>query len=227
MKDLEIRGAGNILGAQQSGHIAAVGFNLYCKLLQRAVDLLKQGNVLQQLLARKAQVAEQAEREDGEKPVEKKTDWRKELPAWQPGAEEVHLDLPFTGNIPEEYVESAALRLDLFRRIGLARRPHDLKKLENEMRDRFGPLPEEAALLLRCAEVRVHARSRGIDHIEVPEGKVVFRRRGTIINPLPTFPRIRGLQPLEALDVILAHLSRVQPLAGDRRQETGDRSQST
>jgi hypothetical protein len=62
-------------------------------------------------------------------------------------------------------------------------------------------------------ETRIHARNRGIDHIEAPEGKVVFRRQGAIINPLKTFPRINGMQPLEALDVVLAHLSRVEPLA--------------
>lgn len=200
MRDLEIRGAGNLLGTQQSGHIAAVGFNLYCKLLQRAVELLKHGKLPPRLA------------EEGEEGKGVRFDWRRELPLLQPRECGVELRLPFTGNIPAEYVESAALRLDVFRRVAQATRPSQLRTLEEEIRDRFGPLPSETLVLLRMAEARLRARSRGIDCIECVDGKVVFRRRGTIVNPGQQLPRIAGLSPLQAMDVILGHLERIAPL---------------
>ncbi len=203
MKDLEIRGAGNLLGAQQSGHIAAIGFGLYCRLLQRAVQLLKSGD-LANVLATHAAEAEQTE---GEPPT--RYDWRKEIPRWQPPGQGVELHLPFSGNIPEEYVESPALRLDVFRRIGQVTQVKQLRAIEAELRDRFGPLPEVTLVAMRCAEARLHARYRGIDCIEIVEGKVVVRRRGVIVNPTHVFPRIHGLTPLATMDVVLAMLARM------------------
>ena len=207
MKDLEIRGAGNLLGAQQSGHIAAIGFTLYCKLLQRAVDILKKGGRAELLKQHEAHHAA----DGSEAETERKFDWRKEIPHWQP-VRGVELLLPFNGNISEEYVESAALRLDLFHRIGAARTVELLRKIEDEMRDRFGPVPDAALLLVRLAETRIHARIRGIDCIEDVEGKVVLRREGKITNATEHFPRITGLRPLQATDVVLAALHHVQPL---------------
>lgn len=213
MKDLEIRGAGNLLGPQQSGHIAAVGFGLYCKLLQRAVQLLKSGG-LQRLMVEQTPTAEE------ETPAPR-YDWRKELPAWKPAGHGVELHLPFAGNIPEDYVESPALRLDLFRRIGQATQVKQLRALEDELRDRFGQLPESVAVMLRTEEVRLHARYRGIDFIEIVEGKVVLRRRGEIVNPTRVFPRIKGLAPLTALDAILAELQRMPSHGSAARSGTG------
>ncbi len=204
MRDLEIRGAGNLLGPQQSGHIAAVGFSLYCKLLQRAVDILKKDGGTRLHAAQQ----ETAQAEPGAMPP--RVDWRKELPALQPRAHGVEIRLPFSGNIPAAYVESAALRLDLFRRAGLAERPGHLRALEDEMRDRFGPLPAEALVLLRIAEARLHALARGIDCIEAIDGKVVYRRRGSIMNAGNQLPRIAALPPLQAMDVVLANLERIQ-----------------
>jgi transcription-repair coupling factor (superfamily II helicase) len=203
MKDLEIRGAGNLLGAQQSGHIAAIGFTLYCTLLQRAVDFLKKGKA--------AEIP--APRDDAASGHAGKADWRKDLPHWQP-ARDVELRLPFSGNIPEEYVASAALRLDLFRRIGQAHHASLLHTLEKELRDRFGPLPDETLLLLRQAETRIHARARGIDCIEHLDGKIVLRRQGRIMNTTTHFPRITGLRPVQAVDVVLASLTHLAPLHG-------------
>ena len=207
MKDLEIRGAGNILGPQQSGHIASVGFTLYCKLLQHAVRILKKGNIVERL----AKEREQMEMEDTPKA---KIDWRKEIPKFKPATSSVVLHLPFAGNISEEYIESPALRLDLFRRAGNVKRVKEIRRLEDEMRDRFGIIPEETILLLRLVEMRLHARVRGIDLIEYTEGKIIFRREGRIITPTSTFPRINPKKPFESLDIILACLSHLKPLPG-------------
>ena len=210
MKDLEIRGAGNILGPQQSGHIASVGFTLYCKLLQHAVRILKKSNIVEKLAKERELAA--VELSENETAPKAKIDWRKEIPKFKPLSNAVVLQLPFAGNISEEYVESPALRLDLFRRAGNAHRVKEIRKLEEEMRDRFGKLPEETILLIRLAEMRLHARVRGIDLIEYTDGKIVFRREGKIINPTNTFPRINSAKPFESVDIILASLSRLKPL---------------
>ncbi|NLF39045.1 transcription-repair coupling factor [bacterium] len=243
MKDLEIRGAGNLLGPQQSGHIAAIGFNLYCKLLKRAVDLLKSGRLqplLDRMKEREREAAEAIQEAAGippEEPLEEPleeleerpkrrrrggilpADWRKEIPEFQPGPQPVDIRLPFSGNLPEEYIASPALRLELFRRTGLASRVQHLQAIEEEMRDRFGPLPQQAVLLLRLAEVRLHARTRGIDCIEMLDGKLILRHKGAIANPTTQLPRIAGMKPLNAVDVILAQLERCQPGRPPSRRE--------
>ena len=207
MKDLEIRGAGNLLGPEQSGHIASIGFSLYCKLLQRAVQLLKSGH-----LKTKLDSVRQEDDSGKEQEPAGKIDWRKTIPEFKPHTEEVEIHIPFAGNIPEEYVASAALRLDLFRRIGSAKKAGQLRNLEHEMRDRFGPLPADTILALRIAEARTHARIRGVELIEVMDGKVILRRKGKILSPTGTFPRVNPAKPLESMDVILAYLSQLKPL---------------
>jgi transcription-repair coupling factor (superfamily II helicase) len=208
MKDLEIRGAGNLLGAQQSGHIAAIGFGLYCRLLQRAVQLVKSGNLAQVLAQRTAH----EEQPEGERPA--RFDWRKEIPRWQPPGHGVELHLPFSGNIPEEYIESPALRLDIFRRIGQATQVKHLRALEEELRDRFGPLPDDTLVALRLAEARLHARYRGVDCVEIVDDKLILRRRGVIVNPTQVFPRTHDVAPLAVTDVMLATLARMHPPSG-------------
>jgi len=198
MKDLEIRGAGNLLGPQQSGHIVAVGFTLYCSLLKRAVELLKKGNFRKII--------------ENNKLKTEKADWRKEIPEYHPQSRFVEFTIPFAGNIPESYIESPALRLDLFQRIGSAKRVSEIRALEEEMRDRFGHLPEETVLLLRISEAKIHAMIRGISSLEVENGKVIMRRDGKILSPSESFPRIKPSKTLESMNIILAYISQLKPL---------------
>src|SRR5947199_5516439 len=117
MRDLEIRGAGNILGAEQSGHIAAIGYELYCQLLENAVRALKN----------------------------------------QPprAAVEVHVDLPWPAFLPRDYVPGQKLRIEVYRRLARLRDPKTLDDFRQELRDRYGPPPEQVAWLLRTTEVRL------------------------------------------------------------------------
>lgn len=119
LRDLEIRGAGNILGTQQSGHIAAVGYELYCQLLENAVRTLKK------------------------QPLRTPLD--------------VSIDLPWTAYLPRDYVQGQRLRIEVYRRLARVRRLDRLHDFRQEMRDRFGPLPEPAEWLLRLAELRLLA----------------------------------------------------------------------
>jgi transcription-repair coupling factor (superfamily II helicase) len=137
MRDLEIRGAGNILGTQQSGHIAAVGYELYCQLLDNAV------------------------RQMTNKPT------RTPL--------EVTVDLPWSGYFPRAYVQGQKLRIEVYRRLARIRRNERLDEYRQELRDRFGPIPEPVEWLLRLAELRLLATRWNIAsiHLEKPPARTV------------------------------------------------------
>ena len=137
MKDLEMRGAGNVLGAQQSGHIAGVGFDLYVRLVSEAVDAFK-------ALAR------------GEMP--KATD---------SGPKEIRIDLPVDAHIPESYINSERLRLEVYRKLAASQDEKDLRLAVEEMEDRYGPVPEEVSRLLAVARLRHQARAAGVTDITV------------------------------------------------------------
>src|SRR4029077_11356623 len=123
LRDLEIRGAGNILGTQQSGHIAAVGYELYCQLLENAVRRMKNQPLRTHL--------------------------------------EVTIDLPWSAFLPRDYVQGQRLRIEVYRRLARIRRPERLEDFRQELRDRFGALPEAVEWLLRLAGIRVFGARRG------------------------------------------------------------------
>ncbi|MBN1344153.1 MAG: transcription-repair coupling factor [Phycisphaerae bacterium] len=119
MRDLEIRGAGNLLGAEQSGHIAAVGYEMYCQLLDRAVKRMR-----------------------GEEVEE---------------AQAVHLELDVAAHIPRGYINSERQRMEIYRRLVRCRAADELRQLEADLKDAFGPYPGQVRTLLDLAEVRVRA----------------------------------------------------------------------
>ena len=137
MKDLEMRGAGNVLGAQQSGHIAGVGFDLYVRLVGEAVETFK-------AMAR------------GEVP--KATD---------EGPKEIRIDLPVDAHIPEAYINAERLRLEVYRKLAASKNNADLQLIVEEMEDRYGPVPEEVSRLLAVARLRHQARRAGVSDITV------------------------------------------------------------
>jgi len=119
MRDLEIRGAGNILGTQQSGHIASVGYELYCQLLENAVRSIKNMPVKTHL--------------------------------------EVNLDLPWPAVLPRDYVPGQKQKIEVYRRLARIRRLERLDDFRQELRDRFGPIPDIVEWLFRMAELRLLA----------------------------------------------------------------------
>ena len=134
MRDLEIRGAGNLLGAAQSGHLNSVGYDMYLKLLEDAVL-----------------------EEKGEKPR---------------SAYECAADIVVEARIPETYVENSGERMDLYRRIALARGEDAASELIDELCDRYGDLPREVYNLLRVALLRAKAGEIGVREI-VQKGDTV------------------------------------------------------
>jgi len=138
LRDLEIRGAGDILGPEQSGHIAAVGFELYTQLLAQAVEEIRQGRPLE------------------------------EPPS-------VTVDLPVEATIPENYCGDPAVRMELYQRFARARKMSELRELEEELRDRFGPLPEPVTKLIELARLRIRASHIGISAIMKRDGEIFIR----------------------------------------------------
>ena len=157
MKDLEIRGAGNILGAEQSGNVAAVGFDLYTRLLAEAVEEVRQGK------AEAPDMAGQTER-------------RSLLAA---GAARAPVDLPVDAHIPVEYIEETGTRLAVYERLAKLVNPDDLVNVRAELEDRFGAVPQAVGDLLLAVEVRAQTgRLRGMVRSVAHEGaEIVVRLR--------------------------------------------------
>ena len=164
MKDLEIRGAGNVLGSQQSGHIAAVGFDLYTKLLSEAVETLR------------ARMATNG-REDGRAEIAAMTSEAFDTDSGPPfdGSASVELDIP--ASIPPAYVSDLPTRLDVYRRIGSAASLDEIAEMEEELADRFGPLPWQVENLLYAARLRLKAAAAGIEEVSRDGKHLVLKLR--------------------------------------------------
>jgi transcription-repair coupling factor (superfamily II helicase) len=146
MRDLEIRGAGDILGTRQSGHIAAVGFDLYTRLLARAVQELR------------------AQHEGQPPPPEPLAG--------------IRIDLPVPVRLPPDYVPGVRLRLQVYRRLAELGSMVQIDEMEQELADRFGPLPPAARNLMHQLRLKVLARDAGVGTIAVENGRLVLRPGG-------------------------------------------------
>ena len=135
LKDLEIRGAGNLLGGEQSGHIADVGFDLYMRMVGEAV-----------------------------------TDYKSGIIETEEISHECKIEIPVEAHLPEEYIDSERLRLDIYRRLADIKDPVEIKPIEEELIDRFGPMPEVVTALIQVATLRASARKLGIREMIV-QGK--------------------------------------------------------
>src|SRR5947209_8566358 len=169
MRDLEIRGAGSILGTQQSGHIVAVGFDLYCQLLKQAVAQLK-GEKFRPRLE-----------------VELRLDFvatnEAEFAQLGPAAR-------VPAFIPASYIDDTALRIQAYRNVAQITSREQLDRLRKEWRDRFGLLPAAAENLCSLSEIKLAAARAGVTRVEVREDKLMLTRRGDFILVGGRFPRI-------------------------------------
>jgi transcription-repair coupling factor (superfamily II helicase) len=175
MRDLEIRGAGNLLGSEQSGHIAAVGFELYCQLLKQSVSSLK-GEKVQPRLA-----------------VEVRLDFL---------ATHAEVDPTAAGYFPRTYIPEAQQRIEIYRKLAQVNDSHTARDLKNELRDRFGPLPGPVELLLKVADLKILAREKGISIIESKEGKLMLTRNNDYLMFDGKFPRLKKTTPSARLQEI-------------------------
>jgi transcription-repair coupling factor (superfamily II helicase) len=161
MRDLEIRGTGDILGTRQHGHIAAVGFHLYTRLLAEAVRRMRRDRGLPVSL---------------------------DLPELQAHLSSVNVELPITVGLPTEYVPDKNTRLGLYRRMANMRTTGEIDALQEEFADRFGPPPESVLNLLFQFKVKLLAEKSGLSSITAEAGQLVFRfPDGEVPENLPDF----------------------------------------
>ncbi|MBN2239417.1 MAG: transcription-repair coupling factor [Dehalococcoidales bacterium] len=144
MKDLEIRGAGTLLGMKQSGHISAVGFNLYTQLLAQAVEEQK---------ARRAGVSESEIISSRLPPPS--------------------IDLPVAAFIPADYITDLLTRLDMYQKLADLEKEDQLEVVATEFRDRFGQPPEEVKNLLYAIRLKIRASGTGIGAIATERTDIV------------------------------------------------------
>jgi transcription-repair coupling factor (superfamily II helicase) len=150
LKDLEMRGAGNLLGAEQSGFVHAVGFDMYLRMLEETVRRLMSGDA-----------------------------------APKPIPSDVTIDTP--NYLPDEYVASQDVKIDIYKRLARIEDPRDIEALRVELRDRFGPLPAPAEAMLALAQLRIIGGALGIEGVLVrgDEARITFRDSAV--------PKVKGL----------------------------------
>jgi transcription-repair coupling factor (superfamily II helicase) len=154
MRDLEIRGAGELLGTRQHGFIQDVGFHLYTRLLADAVRHIRS-----------------VDRFEGLKVNLQPTN----LITFQPMAMPVNVDLPLAIGVPADYIPDQNLRLRLYRRIADLRDESEVDALASEFRDRFGALPEMVESLLYQMRVKLRAEKAGLASVSWEAGQVALK----------------------------------------------------
>ena len=148
MKDLEIRGAGDLLGGEQSGFINEIGFETYQKIMNEAIEELKE-NEFKDLYA------------DEEKPTEKAY------------VKDLQLDTDFELLFPDEYINNISERLKLYNELSLIKDEITLQAYENKLVDRFGTLPKQAVSLLNSIKIKWIATQLGIEKLVMKQGKMI------------------------------------------------------
>ena len=150
MKDLEIRGSGNLLGGEQSGHIAGVGFDLYVRMVSEAVAAYKKALARSGKAGADAIGFEEGDEEDVE----------------------LRIELPVDATVPEDYIPHERLRLEAYTKFAAARSGEQVDDVLEELADRYGPVPEATARLAALARLRALAAELGVREI-VAQGKSV------------------------------------------------------
>jgi transcription-repair coupling factor (superfamily II helicase) len=215
LRDLEIRGAGNLLGAEQSGQIAAVGFDLYTQMLAEAVEVMKAKAHLPDAMPEPAPIV---------------------LPAEARGARAVTIDLPVSAFIPESYIEEIEARLALYQRIAALTSIEEAEALFIETEDRLGAVPEALGHLFALVRVRLAAAAAEVASVRVEEDEIVVTAREDRpfgprrLPPLPRAVRIGrtqlrlpraalGEQWIEAVEALLRLMGEADTTAPTRDRE--------
>jgi transcription-repair coupling factor (superfamily II helicase) len=210
MRDLELRGAGNLLGSEQSGHIVGIGFELYCQLLKQSIARLKgeasaltiRASVkLDFIYQGEGQIEANNRYEDGYT-ILKRVDLK-----------EGHCE-PMQARIPATYLEETRLRIDLYRQLAMTDSPQGIRELQADMVDRFGKYPPEVEALLRLAEIRVLAEQKGILSVESQGNRLKCRlnrgRSDNFIKLGSRFPRLNANKALKRLNEVIVFLRNIR-----------------
>ncbi|MES2487269.1 MAG: transcription-repair coupling factor, partial [Bacteroidota bacterium] len=194
MKDLEIRGAGDLLGGEQSGFINEIGFETYQKIMNEAIDELKE-NEFKDLY--------DTVDDDTEKEYVK----------------DLQIDTDFELLFPDEYINNISERLNLYNELGGIKTEDELIAYEKKLVDRFGPLPKQAQALLTSMRIKWLATKMGIEKLVLKQGKMVgyfvgdqqseyyqsgsFHRVLKFVQQFPTVARMKEKQTKNGLRLLL------------------------
>ena len=185
LRDLEIRGAGNLLGTEQSGHIAAIGFDLYCQMLKQSVARMQGRRV-----ARPVEVGLRAD--------------------FLVMSEAMMLQAAKGATpafLPSTFIEDAKTRITAYRQLGEIMTRKELDDLEAQWRDQFGEkLPHAVTNLITCASIRLAAAHNGISDVEIKERKLMLTRNGKLVMIQGKFPRLTAKEGHKQLIETLAML---------------------
>jgi transcription-repair coupling factor (superfamily II helicase) len=210
MRDLELRGAGNLLGAEQSGHIVGVGFELYCQLLRQSVARLKGDATAAAIRASvKLDFVFVGEGSPAPRTSGRHVDGYTALK----DAEDAHAVevARIQARIPSTYVAETRLRIDFYRKLAMADGLPSLKQIEADLRDRFGKFGDEVKALLLVTEIRVRAEQKGIVSVETESSRLkCLRSRSTSDDWVQVgfrFPRLTAPKPLLRLREIISFLN--------------------
>jgi len=188
MRDLEIRGAGNLLGTKQSGHISQIGFELYCQLLRQSVDRLKGRKD-----APRTDATFKADFVAASEAAYSREDPKLVLPAF----------------LPAKWLDDTRLRITAYRELSEAATENAVDLLEKSWRDRFGRLPEAAGNLLQIARIKAVASAEGIASVEIQGQRFMLHRNGDyILLEGRRFPRLQSAKTGERLSEALTLLKK-------------------
>jgi len=188
MSDLEIRGAGNILGEEQSGQINAVGFHLYCTLLRDCVAMFK------------------GEKLPTAPDCELHLDFLSFAVEPPPGR--------IAAGIPADYIESPRMRLHCYRRLAMFTSEKDLDAFASELRDRFGPVPVEVDHFLLTCRIRLAAAAAGISSVTCRDSLVYLEKNKYMLRRDGLIPAIlASAKPAQKLKLVLRTVREFIPRA--------------
>ena len=190
LRDLELRGAGSLLGSEQSGHVAGVGFEMYCRLLKESVSRLKGDEIALRL---KAVV---------------RFDFLNADESGNPSIQECQ-----TSSIPATYINEPRLRIEVYRKLARVMEIEEIEELKVELLDRFGQFPCETDALFMETEVRCLAEIAGFDSIET-KGQSLYCRIPKKPNDTTVhyhrlagqIPRLSSTKPLLKLKEVIRFL---------------------
>ncbi len=196
MRDLEIRGMGNVIGAEQSGHVAAIGLHMYTQLLSQSVEELKQrmeqsskgdsevigssGNGVSENDSQpNGQLLQFGSGSDDE-------DWQ------PPSMIRADIKLGIDESVPREYIEDLAQRLSLHQRLSWSRSEQEIKELRSEMRDRYGPIPDGVENMLATARLRLLAEQAEVVSLRSNGERVTLLLNAPVGGAKPQLQRLLG-----------------------------------
>lgn len=208
MRDLELRGAGNLLGAEQSGHIAGVGFDLYCQLLKQSIARLKGDSIALRIRT--------TVRLDfiffGEDATPKKAVAQNSYQAIKNEEIESTKGSLQEANIPIFYLNEAGLRIEIYRQLTMAQDLKEIGEIERSLVDRYGKFPKEVKALILVSKIRTLAEEKGIDLVETQGNILKCRITGSKQDDFlmigHRFPRLESRDPFKKLQDIMKFIQR-------------------